>query len=562
MDSSQKWIVFVLLFLSSHVYSRIYQYSVAGENGMLNFTSALVGGQSECNVLYANGTIILVSTNLKFNGDSVYSSSPSDMYIVVTNSETGACFQYGGYNTQYSSKCPIIGSWPSDWDSHNSGNYFAVANVSSWKYSGDMWSVCIGNGYIQEPYPDPDSVYYSGTLNFTSLTTTSLPPSLSPTGIPSAQPSISSIPTLQPVVPTTPVPTISQIPTSTPTHRPTPLPSLSYSPTAIPFIVTTECIDHSVDPIINITIDASLSGKQRVCTGFTSHGYLRNVNISLYFSGSTTKEYPYDMLLSLTYIDPNISQSVSVQMGGWDVFLPDTNNAGRWPSSWKSTSDGWYYASIDVAQFLVQGSGEYEICMTNAWQHAKEVSYGGFVLLPDLLLPNCTLAPTPSPTASPTHSPSAVSTQPPTTSLVPENAPTSPPTSWLIQQDSIIGEALKVKFDVNIKPSECVCILVPGDGLLRNVSTSIVFSSGNYDILPSDLLIVVTSEAEEDSCVEVGGRADQDRTDLNICGCESPLGMYYWNSRMNDVGNSLHNDSVDVSRSGLEGNTDNWQVVT
>jgi hypothetical protein len=547
-----------LLLLLAHICdSRIYQCSEAGENGMMNFTSHLQGGQRECNVLYANGTIDLIATILQFNGDSVYSSSPSDMYIVVTNSETGQCLQYGGYNAPYSSKCSIAGSWPSSWDSHKSGTYNAVANITSWKYSGAMWSICIGNGYIQEPYPDPDPVYYSGTLNFTSLVTTSLPPSLSPTGIPSAQPSISSTPTLQPVVPTTPAPSVSLVPTAQPSRHPTPVPSVSYSPTAIPFVVTTECIDHTVDPIINISFDASLSGKQKVCAGFSGVGLLRFVNISLFFSGSSTKEYPYDMLLSLAYIGQNISQSTSVQIGGWDVFLPNTNNAGRWPASWKSSADGWYYASVDVARYLVQGSGEYEICMVNAWQHAKEVSYKGFMMLPDLRLPGCTVSPTIAPTVTPT----LASTQTPTQSTPPQmtSFPTSSPTARHIEQASSVGQAVKVKFDLNIKPFECVCVLVPGYGLLGNLSTSVSFSSTNSDMLPSDLLVVV-SAPDEAACLEVGGRSG-DGVNATVCGCGAPLGTYLWSPSMNSDA-ALHNNTVDVSGAQMEGSSGNWQVIS
>lgn len=415
MKYSYLFFLFLSLFLSFS-FCIIYQSSSPDQIAIINFTSYLKGGEYECNTLLAKTTLTIVITTITFNGNKVYSSFPYDMFLLI-NDERGVCLQYGGYNENVEG-CLFVNEWPSTWKSHNPGTYYAIANFSSYNLQGTTWEVCIGNGYIQEPTPDPDDVYYNGQFNFTSsLITTSYVPSNQPTGIPTSIPSISFQPTDTPITPTTPAPSISIKPTFTPTLRPTTTPSISMMPTTEPFILESTCNTFQ-DSLLTINFDTALSGKEKVCSDFFSFGYLKYVNITLQFSGSKTKEYPYDMLLEIYLIDIQ----KGLQIGGFDQQLPDITYVSKWPDSWKSTKDGTYKAIINVTSYGLNGTGNYQICMMNGWKFGKKVSYSGLLLLPSLYI-DCPSWP---PTFTPTFLPTFFSNSPTIISL--SSSPTLLPT--------------------------------------------------------------------------------------------------------------------------------------
>lgn len=398
----------IILFLLSitSIQSRIYQISSPGENGLMNFTSYLQGGEMECNTLLAEYSLTIINTTLIFNGNNIYSSYPYDMFLLIYPSPddpktTDKCLQYGGFNV-FIEDCILVNTWPNTWKSHTPGTYYAVANFTSYNYLGSSWKVCIGNGYIQEPTPDPDDVYYHGLLDFSSsLITTSYVPTPEPTGIPTSIPSISFEPTGMPIVPTTPVPTISFQPTVSPTRRPTAIPTISFMPTNEPFLLQSTCNSYDESTLM-VSFDTQLSGKQKVCSEFFASGILNLVNITLSFSGSTTKEFPYDMLLEIYLID----LGKGIQIGGFDLRLSDPNitYVGPWPQSWRSTASGTYYAIVNVSSYGLNGTGSYEICMMNGWKFGKRVSYEGLLVLPALYIDCPSWPPTYSPTRNPSQS--------------------------------------------------------------------------------------------------------------------------------------------------------------
>jgi hypothetical protein len=414
----------LLSLLSTLSHANIYQISAPGQNGAMNFTSALQGGEIECNTLLAQSLLTIINLTMIFNGNKVYSSFPSDMFLLVSNTNTNTdgstsssvngptqrqCLQYGGYdNYQYSKLCPISGNWPISWETHTPGVYSAIANFSSTQLTGTSWEICIGNGYIQQPTPDPDDVYYEGQMDFSSsLITSSYVPSPEPSSGPTSTPSVSFAPTGMPMVPTTPLPTISSHPTYAPTHRPTAVPSITVMPTSDPFQLQSTCSSPQ-DALLSLAFNTHLSGKQVVCTNILESlvGTLSLVNMTLLFSGSTTKEFPYDLLFEIilhsTSANNLTTTTTGLQIGGFDQRDSDLSYVGPWPDSWKTTKSGIYHAVVDVSSYgLNTSGGQYEICLMNGWKYGKKVSYSGLVTLPTLSLDCDPFSSSLSPTLAP-----------------------------------------------------------------------------------------------------------------------------------------------------------------
>ena len=391
------------------------------------FLGQSLSGEYECCPLLATGTITNIYTELNFNGGNKTTSTfAADMLLLVQEyDETGEnitdCFQYGGWNVNVEG-CGVVNKWPETWNSHTAGYYNATALASRANFSATSWKICIGNGYTTSY-----SATYKGHLDFsTSLNTTALPPTSQPTGPPSPAPSISPAPTAKPFSSPTAIPSSTHLPTPSPTHVPSHLPTVTAMPTVEPWTITATC-----GQTMQLAFDTSLAGRQMMCIDFPASGVLDIVNISLFFEGSTTGEWPYDMALIVKYIE-----SSGIQIGGFNYYIPEIDYVGPWPFSWRSSESGLYTATENVTAYEVDGEGYYGICIANAWSYAKTVSYRGQVLL-DGLVYRCDISPVPSsqpsyrPTAAPTLSPTALPiispTHPPTTQ--PTAEPTSVPTS-------------------------------------------------------------------------------------------------------------------------------------
>lgn len=390
------------------------------------------------------------------------------MFLVVKelNETTGEfiqCIQYGGWGDFVYPECVVVGKWPSSWSKHATGWYYYLADVSSAGFSGSSWEICVGNGY-KGSYEES----YTGSLFFTgSMITTGIPPTSMPSSMPSFVPTISFQPTSIPSGVPSAVPTQTIIPSRAPSL----MPSTSVAPTATHWTIQSKCLD-----TVYLSYDLSLAGKEYECIIVPAKGLATSINISLYFSGSSGLEWPYDMAFAL-----KSPTGPGIQVGGFEYYLPNISYAGPWPFEWRSPLDGWYYANVSIGKYGVEGSGDYTVCMVNAWVEATEVSYQGQVAL-DGLDYDCTPSPSPAPTSSPSSLP------------------------WIL--DGECGENTQLSYDLQLAGFESSCYSLDAAGFIQYLDIVLHFSGSVNGEWPSDMSLSV--KFEDGIGFRIGGFDDED----------------------------------------------------
>mmetsp|Transcript_10694 Transcript_10694/g.16206 ORF Transcript_10694/g.16206 Transcript_10694/m.16206 type:complete len:522 (-) Transcript_10694:180-1745(-) len=399
-------IIFILmthLSLYIYTYGSIYQSSEAGQVATIAFDMTVSGGQSECTSLLATGNLTSIYTSLYLD-TSFYDffSDASDMFIAVKQlDQTGdviQCLMYGGYDYDYEG-CGKAGHWPESWDSSSDGTYTATADVARAQFSGQYWSVCVGNGWEESLF----SVSYDGTLDFSqSLITYGLHPSSLPSGIPSKVPTITSSPTFIPSYSPTFSPSISHFPSASPSLSPTSTPSISNAPTSTPIYVSSEC-----NTMVTISFDTFLSGAETICVNFGANESLESVNASLFYGGSDD-----EVAADFVFLLYHTTDTYGIQIGGHEYYIPTVEYVGSWPTSWKSSAPGSYTANINVSTYGIGGgNGTYSACVANGWYYGDIEHYTGYLWLEGLVMkcdvPPVTLAPISFPTPKPTQTPTS-----------------------------------------------------------------------------------------------------------------------------------------------------------
>jgi hypothetical protein len=130
---------------------QVFQSSSPGENAVITFDINAMGGESFCGSLHATGDLTLIDTVVDFDSHFYdFLAQPADMFIEVEEQDDSGsalqCFVYGGYDYN-ADGCGKTGKWPDNWHTTSDGTYSAVANVTRAHFSGDVWKVCIGNGW-------------------------------------------------------------------------------------------------------------------------------------------------------------------------------------------------------------------------------------------------------------------------------------------------------------------------------------------------------------------------------------------------------------------------------
>ncbi len=278
---------------------------------------------SQCTVLSAEGILSVVDTTLYFDAFGDVSVYASDMLITVSDNGT-MCYQYGGTNEDVEfivPDCVLRGAWNASWDSSDTGTYVDTAQMNINSFS-KQWIVCMANGNVNS-----SAVSYAGQLVFSSLKATA-PATESPTPTPSFSPSAASEHSIE---------------------------------------VASEC-----NQPLKLEFDTILIGGDFICTILPASNSLLNVNVSLYFEGSVNGEFASDMLLVV-----NLVNRSGIEIGGFDYYLPNSDYAGPWPSSWNQMAEGWYSASINVTSYRIGGTGLYSVCIANGFSNAASVGYSG-----------------------------------------------------------------------------------------------------------------------------------------------------------------------------------------
>jgi len=121
-----------------------------------------------------------------------------------------------------------------------------------------------------------------------------------------------------------------------------------------------------------------LIGGNFSCTTFPAKGNITAINATMYFGGSAAMsgEWASDMLFVL--IDP---EGDGVQVGGFDVDLPNVTFGGYWADSWDTGATGTYHSLVPV-KGITYGSGIYTACVANGYYYGEyPVVYSGSISL-------------------------------------------------------------------------------------------------------------------------------------------------------------------------------------
>ena len=170
--------------------------------------------------------------------------------------------------------CPILGEWPSTWETNTTGEYTAYANFSSARLSGSLWKMCVGNGWREDTTP----VYYDGVALVDFLTVTN----------------------------------------STVSNE----------------INDIEIESDSQQTVI-VDFNTHLSGGQSVCYDFPAYGNLTGINVSMYFGGASISnvEFASDMMMTIYGATGSVEVGgfddffSNVTFGGfWDESWYTSNN--------------------------------------------------------------------------------------------------------------------------------------------------------------------------------------------------------------------------------------------
>jgi hypothetical protein len=178
----------------------MFQSSAPGEQAVMTYEATLDPGESVCGSLHASGELTVFDTVLDFDSHFYdFFATPADMALQVVKKialfifkmiingcdelmmtmclymytmyvgqphmansisrvlllkvqeldDSGnvlQCFIYGGYDFN-APNCGKAGKWPNDWHSTSDGTYNAAPNVTRAHFSGNLWSICIANGF-------------------------------------------------------------------------------------------------------------------------------------------------------------------------------------------------------------------------------------------------------------------------------------------------------------------------------------------------------------------------------------------------------------------------------
>lgn len=409
------------------------------------------------------------------------------MFILVQqldqNNSIVQCFQYGGYDYEESG-CGKAGIWPSEWGT-TLGTYIYTINVTKTKFAGEKWTICVGNGWTSAS----GEVSYSGYLDFSpTLLTYDIPPSPSPTFIPTRSPTQTSIPTS---------------PTFSPTLIPSSSPTTTFSPTSTPILLSNTCNEQ-----LQVEFNTKLKGGQSICIDFGADGAFNSFSLILNFSGSVDGEKASDFGIILY----STHYHQGVQYGGYNYYFDNIKFIESWPESWNSRLDGTYTIDEIVSinpTFDINGD-YYRFCIFNGWTLAQEVKYVGNIQLGDSMTLNCNVIP---PDLTPTQTP----TPQPTLTL----APTSLISRGIYSISNDPTEPIIFNFDVNLTSSSTICSPITlATGQLLNISTQLQFTSNNDFSWASDMLVTIKVK---NNCLNVGG-AELESPPI----CESPILVYEW----------------------------------
>ena len=338
-------------------------------------------------------------------------------------------------------------------------------DVSAAMLKANKWRVCIGNGWRESG----GIATYKGDMRFVGPITIAPPPTFLPTAqptgavmhpvafptqapsaptvskspsssvpsssrpsslpsssrpsssVPSTSASSSSVPSSS--VPTTSVPSSSPTsvpsssgPSSAPTSARSSAPTIwpTNPPTAVP---TGQVEDLQITSSYNQTVQLSYNlieiGGQSAATTFLANGNIIAINVTLYFGGASPNSGEWASDLLIVIFGPN---KKGVQIGGYDVYVPDCIYGGAWPASWDTSLAGYYTHYQELTEFedasIPSGDGTYQITMENGYVYGLQpVSYQGVISIVGLLdmEPDVeSVAPTTGPTPTPSLAPTAL----------------------------------------------------------------------------------------------------------------------------------------------------------